>query len=178
MLNVSVIDISVFLLITALTLILAIYNRRQALAIEEIGQRAEDLLAMQIRDRRAKREITVIELDPQAWLETQAQAVADKPVEVVSVRALASIKAAELTLKDDSKVLISPLSEAELKRYERQQKRSRLTNFAAMPVLSGRYQLAARTLLDNEFLDIEAASVAQRLGLDWLNPARLWVYIF
>ena len=181
MLSFSLIDVSVFLLVTALTLILAIYNRRQALAIEGIKQYAEDLVSMQIRDRRARREITAIELDPQAWLETQAQAVAEKPVEVASVRSLAAVQAAELTLKDGGRVLVTPLSESELKHYDRQQKsggKSRLNAFAAKPVLVGRYSLAARTLLDSEFLDIEAASVAQRLGLNWKNPSRLWVYVF
>lgn len=188
MLNFSVIDVSVFLLVIALTLILALYNRRQAVAIEEIQQLGEDLVAMQIRDRRTKREGSLADLNPQVWLESQAQAVAEKQVEVVSVRAIVAVKAAELTLKDSGKILISPLSVSEMKHYDRQQKggalslskggRSRLDSFAAKPVLVGRFSVAARTLLDHEFLDLEAGAVGQRLGLDWRNPSRLWVYVF
>jgi hypothetical protein len=67
-----------------------------------------------------------------------------------------------------------------MKHYDRQQKggRSRLDSFAAKPILVGRYSVAARTLLDDEFLDLEAGAVAQRLGLDWRNPSRLWLYVF
>jgi hypothetical protein len=180
MFNFPLIDLSVVALVVALTLILALYNRRQAVAIEQIRNLAEDLVAMQIRDRRAKREGSLADLDARAWLEGQAQAVAEKTVKVVSMRTLPAVKAAELTLADQSKILVSILGEAEIKRYDRQQKggRSRLEAFAAKPVLVGRYQLASRTLLDNEFLDLEASAVAQSLGLDWRNPARLWVYVF
>jgi len=178
--NLSVIDVSVFFLVIALAFILSLYNRRQAVAIEEIRQLGEDMVAMQIRDRRAKREGSVTDLDSQAWLASQVQAVAEKRIEPVSVRAVLAVKAAEITLKDGGKVLVSPLSKAEILRYDQQQKKGkgRLDAFAAKPVLVGRYAVAARTLLDNEFLDIEAAAVAQRLGMDWRNPARLWVYVF
>ncbi len=180
MLNFSVIDVSVFLLVIALTGILALYNRRQAVAIEEIRQLGEDMVAMQIRDRRARREGSVTDLDPLVWLAGQVQAVAEKRIEPVSVRIISAVQAAEITLKDGGRVLVSPLSKAEILRHDRQQKKGkgRLDAFAARPLLVGRCAVSARTLLDNEFLDIEAAAVAQRLGLDWRNPGRLWVYVF
>ena len=180
MTNLSVIDVSVFFLVIALAFILSLYNRRQAVAIEEIRQLGEDMVAMQIRDRRAKREGYVTDLDPLTWLVGQVQVVAERRIEPVSVRALLAVKAAEITLKDGGRVLVSPMSKAEILRYDQQQKKGkgRLDTFAAKPVLVGRYTAVARTLLDNEFLDIEAASVAQHLGLDWRNPSRLWVYVF
>ena len=30
----------------------------------------------------------------------------------------------------------------------------------------------------DEFFDLEAAAVGERLGLPWNNPARLWFYVF
>jgi hypothetical protein len=178
--NLSIIDISVFLLVIALSVILSLYNRRQAVAIEEISQLGEDMIAMQIRDRRAKREGSVTDLDPLAWLAGQVQAVANKRIEPVSVHPILAVKAAEIKLRDGGKVLVSPLSKTEIQRYDRFQKKgnSRLDTFAARPILVGRYTVANRTLLDNEFLDIEAAAVGQHLGLEWRNPVRLWVYVF
>ena len=180
MFNFSVIDFSVFVLVTALAAILAIYNRRQAAAIEEIRDIAEDMVSLQIRDRRAKRELTAGEIDPQTWLAAQAPAVAERRIEVVSARAIQSVQAAELTLKDGGRILVTTLAKPDIQRHDQQQKKGggRLATFAAKPILVGRYTLGTRTLVDNEFLDIEASVVANRLGLNWNNPTRLWIYVF
>jgi len=176
--NLSVIDISVFFLIIGLTIILSLYNRRQAVAIEGIRQLGEDMVSMEIRDRHAKREGSLSDLNPQTWLADQVQAVSENHIDPVSVRSILPVNAAEITFADGGKVLVSPLAEAEILRYDRQQKKGkgRLDTFAAKPVLIGRYTVMSRTLLDHEFLDIEATAVAQKLGLDWRDPARLWIY--
>jgi hypothetical protein len=171
------IEISVFLLILLLTVILTYYNQRQARAFEAIRDMAEDLVSMQIRDRRAKYQADLEGLDIEAWLARQVELVAERKSEIASRQVIVDVQAVEVTLREGGKVLVTPTGEGDLKRHNRRMKGSRLATFAARSVLPRRYKVVARTLLDNEFLDIEAEAVAARLGLDWRKPARLWFYV-
>lgn len=172
------IEISVFLLILLLAVILAYYNQRQARAIEAIRDMAEDLVSMQIRDRRAKYQADLDNLDADAWIDRMVDGVLERKSEIASRQVVADIQAVEVTLKDGGKVIVTPTGEGDLKRRDRRiGGNSRLAAFAARSVLPRRYKVVARTLLDNDFLDIEAEAVAARLGLDWRKPARLWFYV-
>lgn len=171
------IEISVFLLILLLTVILAYYNQRQARAIEAVRDMAEDLVSMQIRDRRAKYQADLQSLDAESWLAHQVDGVLERKGEIASRQVIVDIQAVEVTLRAGGKVLVTPTGESDLKRRDRRMGGSRLAAFATRSVLPRRYNIVARTLLDNEFLDIEAEAVAARLGLDWRKPARLWFYV-
>lgn len=171
------IEISVFLLILLLAVILAYYNQRQARAIEAVRDMAEDMVSMQIRDRRAKYQADLQSLDVEAWLARQVDSALERKSEIASRQVIADIQVVEVTLKDGGKVLVTPTGESDLKRHDRRMKGSRLAAFASRSVLPRRYTVVSRTLLDNEFLDIEAEAVALRLGLDWRKPARLWFYV-
>lgn len=171
------IEISVFLLILLLAVILAYYNQRQARAIEAVRDMAEDLVSMQIRDRRARYQADLQSLDAESWLARQVDGVLERKGEIASRQVIVDIQAVEVTLRAGGKVLVTPTSESDLKRRDRRMGGSRLAAFAARSVLPRRYNIVARTLLDNEFLDIEAEAVAARLGLDWRKPARLWFYV-
>jgi hypothetical protein len=86
-----------------------------------------------------------------------------------------------VTLKDDGRVVITPVGEGDLKRRDRRKRgSSRLAMFAASsvrPALPRRYKVVSRPLLDNEFLDIAAEAVSAKLSLGWRQPARLWFYV-
>lgn len=171
------IEISVFLLILLLAAILTYYNQRQARAIEAVRDMAEDFVSMQIRDRRAKYQADVQSLDVEAWLTRQVDSVLERKSEIASYQIITDVQAIEVTLKEGGKVVVTPTGESDLKRRDRRMGSSRLAAFATRSVLPRRYKVIARTLLDNEFLDIEAEAVAVRLGLDWRTPARLWFYV-
>jgi hypothetical protein len=175
------IETSVFLLILLLTLILSYYNHRQARAIEAVRDMAEDMVAMQIKDRRAKYQQDAQDIQAEAWVKEQVALVTDRPVEIATYQLVEEVQAIDVTLKDGGRVVITPLGEAELKRHDRRQKGGgRLAMFAAnsiRPVLPRRYTQVSRTLLDDEFLDIKAEAVANKLALDWRSPARLWFYV-
>ena len=94
------IEISVFLLILLLAVILAYYNQRQARAIEAVRDMAEDLVSMQIRDRRAKYQADLQSLDAEAWLARQVDGVLERKGEIASRQVIADIQAVEVTLKD------------------------------------------------------------------------------
>lgn len=171
------IEISIFLLILLLAVILTYYNHRQARAIEVVRDMAEDLVSMQIRDRRAKYQADLEGLDTNAWIEKQVNDVLERKSEIASRQIITDIQAIEVTLKNGGRVLITPTGEGDLKRRDRRMGGSRLAAFAARSVLPRRYKVVARTLLDNEFLDIEAEAVSARFGLGWRKPARLWFYV-
>ena len=78
------IEISVFLLILLLAVILAYYNQRQARAIEAVRDMAEDLVSMQIRDRRAKYQADLQSLDAESWLARQVDGVLERKGEIAS----------------------------------------------------------------------------------------------
>lgn len=172
------IEFSVFLLVLLLTVILAYYNQRQARAIEAVRDMAEDLVSMQIRDRRAKYQADAQNLDVEAWLARQVDGVLERRCTIASHQVILDVQAIDVTLSDGGKVLITPAHEGDLKRRDRRMGgSSRLAAFVSRSVLPRRYKVVARTLLDNEHLDIEAEIVAEKLGLNWHAPARLWFYV-
>jgi hypothetical protein len=175
------IETSVFLLILILTIILTVYNHRQARAIEGVRDMAEDLVAMQIRDRRAKYQKDSQDIQVDAWIAEQVALVVDRPVEISTYQLIEDVQAIDVTLKDGGRVVITPATEGDLKRRDRRKRGgSRLAMFAASsvpPALPRRYTVVSRTLLDNEFLDIEADAVSDKLSLGWRQPARLWFYV-
>ena len=64
-----IVEISVALLVFFLTVILAVYNQRQASALRGMERLVQDFVAMQIRDRRARYIEGLGEhIDPLAWL--------------------------------------------------------------------------------------------------------------
>jgi hypothetical protein len=175
------IETSVFMLVLFLALILSYYNHRQAKALEAVQNMAEDLVAMQIRDRRAKYEKDSQDIQVDAWIAAQVAQVVDRPAEISTYQLIDEVQAIDVILKDGGRVVITPTPESDLKRHDRRSRGgSRLAMFAAKaarPVLPRRYTVVARTLLDNEFLDIEAEAIASKLSLGWRRPARLWFYV-
>ena len=67
------VEISVALLVFFLTIILAVYNQRQASALRGMERLVQDFVAMQIRDRRTRHIDGLAErIDPLEWLAHQA----------------------------------------------------------------------------------------------------------
>jgi len=61
-------EIATFVLVLCLSLILTVYNRRQAHALESMARLEEDRAAREIKDRR-ERKAGELKVEPLRWLE-------------------------------------------------------------------------------------------------------------
>ena len=188
-------ELAVLMLMILLTIILTVYNHRQAAALRGVERLVQDFVAMQIRDRRRKAQDDIAgHIDPFAWLSNQVNAELDgTPLMITDApRVVHEVQAAELHTASGARVIVSTSTRAEIMRFDRRlhsggkKKKSatdRVTSFASRPLLNGsRWGWGVTTLervmsQNNEFFDIEANAVAERLGLKWDNPSRLWFYV-
>ena len=88
-------------------------------------------------------------------------------------------------------MIVSTLPKSDVMRFDRRlrtagRKKSaaeRVASFAARPLLGkSRWGWGVKTVervmsQANEFFDIEAGAVAERIGVKWDKPSRLWFYV-
>ena len=187
------VEISVALLVFFLTIILAVYNQRQASALRGMERLVQDFVAMQIRDRRTRHIDGLAErIDPLEWLAHQASSELDTPITISEViRVVHEIQAVELRATSGLRVIASTSPRSDVMRFDRRLRAAgikknaaeRVASFAARPLLGkSRWgwgvQVIERIMSQaNEFFDIEADAVSERLGLKWEKPSRLWFYV-
>ena len=183
------IEISVLLLVFMLTVILTIYNHRQAAALRGVERLVQDFVAMQIRDRRSQHVEGLDErINPFEWLSSQVSAELDAPLTITEVVRIApEARAAELRASNGKRVVVSTFSKSEIMRYDRRMRASgkgksakeRVASFAAHPLLDKSRWVAIERVMSqtNEFFDLEADAVAKRVGVQWNMPSRLWFYV-
>jgi len=181
-------EFATFILILCLALILTIYNRRQARALEYVARLEEDRAAREIRDRRGRR-ASELRVDPLRWMEQMVNPLLDTPLSLVDAprRVIAEVEAVELRASDGRRLVISTQPPSALRRYDRRSRRasgrgarSRLTHYATVTLLGGHWRIwnASRTMAEaGEFFDLEASACGKNLGLNWGTPARLWFYV-
>ncbi len=184
------VEFSVFILILLLTVVLTVYNHRQAAALYGIRNLVQDFIAMQIRDRRQAHTGDLARMDPLEWLSRQVSAGLDTPLTISeTARVVREIQAAEFHTTDGKRVIVSSLSKPEIVRFDKRLRyrgrgksaAARVEAFASRPLLgNGRGMIVVERVMSelDEFFDLEAAAVGERLGLPWNNPARLWFYVF
>lgn len=181
------IEVSIFLMVLFLTISMTIYNHRQAAALNRVARLVQDFVAMQIRDRRRAHQQNLAErIDPFEWLSRQASEGLDRPLQVLDVaRVVRDISAVELRADGGRRLIVSPTALAEIRRYDRRLARrngsagGRVEAFAARPLLGRAKVIEVERVMDqqNEFFDLEAGAVGERLGIAWGNPLRLWFYV-
>jgi hypothetical protein len=181
-------EIATFVLVLCLSLILTVYNRRQAQALESMARLEEDRAAREIKDRR-ERKAGELQVEPLRWLEGLVNPLLDAPLTLTEPvkRVVVEIGTAELGASDGRRLLVSTQALPELRRYDRHARRTsgkgaegRLTRFAATSLLGNRWRVwnVSRTMADaGEFFDLEAQACGKNLGLDWGAPTRLWFYV-
>jgi len=181
-------EIATFILILCLALILTVYNRRQARALEYMARLEEDRAAREIKDRR-ERKAGDLHIEPLHWLETMINPLLDSPLALTDTakRVVADVGTAELRASDGRRLLISTQALPALRRFDRRTRQTngkgaagRLTQFAATSLLRNRWRVwnVSRTMADTgEFFDMEAEACGKGLGLDWGAPTRLWFYV-
>ena len=187
------IEFSVVLLLFLLTVILTVYNHRQASALRGVERLVEDFVAMQIRDRRTKHIEGLAErINPFEWLSTQVNAEMEKPIRITEVaRIVPEVNAVELRTENGVRVIASTSTKSEIMRFDRRVRangkkksaKDRVANFASHPLLNkSRWGWGVTTIERvmsqvGEFFDLEASAVAERIGVKWDNPSRLWFYV-
>ncbi len=148
---------------------------------------------MQIRDRRTRHiEGLSNHIDVMEWLERQVSSELDIPLTISEiVRVVPDIQAVELRAASGQRVIVSTLAKSDVMRFDRRLRMAgkrksaadRVASFAARPLLGrSRWGWGVQTVervlsQNNEFFDIEAAAVAERLGVKWDKPSRLWFYV-
>jgi hypothetical protein len=184
------IEYTTLALVILLSLILTIYNRRQATALRGMERLVEDFVSMQIRDRRAQTS-RQLQIDPLEWVARQVNSYLETPIQVTGVmRVLNDIQAVELRTEDNRRLVVSPSPKKELLNYDRRLRAKggssatdRLENFAAKPLLGkSRWGFGIKAIERSlasvsEFFDIEAEYIAERFGTNWGQPTRLWFYV-
>lgn len=186
-------EISVALLVLLLSLILAYYNQRQASALRGVERLVQDFVAMQVRDRRSRHIEGLAErIDPLGWLARQVSVELDTPLEVSEVlRVVQEVQAVELRTTNGHRLVVSTEPRSILLRHDRRQRRApaggnaagRVASFGARPLLgSSRWGMGVRSIErvlspQQEFFDLEAQAVSDRLGLKWDRPSRLWFHV-
>lgn len=186
-------ELSTVFLVFLLTVILAVYNQRQASALRGVERLVQDFVAMQIRDRRTRHiEGLSDRIDPLEWIARQVSSELDTPLTISDVmRVVPDIQAVELRASSGLRVIVSTLPKSDVMRFDRRlrtagRKKSaaeRVASFAARPLLGkSRWGWGVQTVervmsQANEFFDIEAGAVAERIGVKWDKPSRLWFYV-
>lgn len=189
----SSLEFSTVFLVFLLTLILTVYNQRQASALRGVERLVQDFVAMQIRDRRTRHIDGLADrIDPLEWLAQQVSSELDTTLIISEVmRVVHDIQAVELRASNGQRVIVSNLPKSDVMRFDRRlrvagRKKSaaeRVASFASRPLLGrSRWGWGVQTIervmtQTNEFFDIEAGAVAERLGVKWDNPSRLWFYV-
>ena len=186
-------ELSTVFLVFLLTVILAVYNQRQASALRGVERLVQDFVAMQIRDRRTRHiEGLSDRIDPLEWIARQVSSELDTPLTISEVmRVVPDIQAVELRASSGQRVIVSTSPKSDVMRFDRRlrtagRKKSaaeRVASFAARPLLGkSRWGWGVQTVervmsQANEFFDIEAGAVAERIGVKWDKPSRLWFYV-
>ena len=186
-------ELSTVFLVFLLTVILAVYNQRQASALRGVERLVQDFVAMQIRDRRTRHiEGLSDRIDPLEWIARQVSSELDTPLTISDVmRVVPDIQAVELRASSGQRVIVSTSPKSDVMRFDRRlrtagRKKSaaeRVASFAARPLFGkSRWGWGVQTVervmsQANEFFDIEAGAVAERIGVKWDKPSRLWFYV-
>ena len=186
-------ELSTVILVFLLTVILAVYNQRQASALRGVERLVQDFVAMQIRDRRTRHiEGLADRIDPLEWLASQVSSELDAPLTISEVmRVVPDIQAVELRASSGQRVIVSTSPKVDVMHFDRRLRTAgkrksaadRVASFAARPLLGrSRWGWGVQTIervmsQANEFFDVEAGAVAERLGLKWDKPSRLWFYV-
>ncbi len=183
------IEMSVVLLIFLLTAVLTVYNHRQASALRGMERLVQDFVAMQIRDRRTQHVEGLADMDPLAWFSRQVSSELDEPITISEVLRVAhEIQTVELRALSGQRVIVSMLPKSDVLRFDRRLRANqngksasdRVAAYASRPLLgNGRGIVIVERILSqvNEFFDLEASAVAERIGLKWDGPSRLWFYV-
>jgi hypothetical protein len=128
------------------------------------------------RESKAKQNLVP---DALAWIGAQVKDEVDEPLEAAAVtRVVAELRSIELSAADGRRLVVSPLTAAQLRRAQRAKKGIR--TFVDAPLLNGERGAVTveRSLMNSDYFDLEAAQAGTKLQVPgWDSLPRLYFYI-
>lgn len=182
------IGIALVLLMATFIVIAIFYFRRQAIALEQVAEIEEERFMRQTQMWR-KQSASEIAMDkPLKWFEKQAVTALKMDVELIEAgRKNTSPAALEFLANGGQRVVFSPLDPKGMKKAFSGAKpkgkgaASRLQSMEGdVPFLGRNARRVIKgnvSLRDDEMFDIYAGKAGTRLGVEWGNPTKLWVYL-
>jgi hypothetical protein len=155
----------------------ATHRQAQALAESQNVLEAWYMHSTKIhREAKASRNLVP---DPFAWVSAQVKDEVGQPLEVAGItRVVAELRSIELSSADGRRVVVSPLTAAQLRRAQRSKKGIR--TFADAPLLNGNRGVVTveRSLMNSDYFDLEAAQAGTKLTVPgWDSLPRLYFHI-
>jgi hypothetical protein len=184
----TTIGVALVALMATFVVVAIYYFRRQAKALEYVAE-TEGSRFMRQKKLWRREDASQIQVEkPLDWLSQVASSALDEPVTVMSVqRTLPEIPALDTNATNGKRAVFSPLDPRELRKYVggnvrgRKSTIARLERFAGGVPLLGRaprkVQTGEQSLLDDEWFDVRAGIVGERLEIAWGEPEQLWVYL-
>jgi hypothetical protein len=163
--------------ILAIGLLMYVYLRRQAVALNNMARALEDTHMIAVKNRRDEHKQNPFNMSANEWIAKQVDTDA-KIVETIGV----SQKPMWVNLRcdDGKRIVISPLATAELKTAINAQRTNSKLDQITEPLLGTNHKTLValeRSLRDNEWFDLEAEKIGKDLGVDWGETTRLNFYI-
>jgi hypothetical protein len=176
-------------LLMAIFIIIAIYYfRRQAVALEQVAEIEEERYMRQTKLWR-KQDASRIRIgEPLSWFQKQVPIALGLDVQLLEAgRKNVSPPVLEFLASNGQRVLFSPLDLRAMKKAFAGKKpngkdpASKLQNMRIETPMLGRntrgIQKGSVSLRDDEYFDIWAGNAGEKLGINWGEPERLWVYL-
>jgi hypothetical protein len=182
------IGIALVLLMVTFIVIAIYYFRRQAVALEQVAEIEEERFMRQTKLWR-KQDASQIKIgEPLSWFQKQTVIALGGDVHLLeSGRKNSSPPMLEFLANGGQRVLFSPLDLRGMKKAftgrktEGKDAASRLKAIQDEIPLLGRnargVQKGNVSLRDDEYFDIWAGSAGEKMGVNWGEPEKLWVYL-
>ena len=177
--------LALILLAQALQIILAgLHNHRLAREIQGVQAVQAARYALQVKQRREGKAAELLVPDALAWVAAQVNAVGDMAGMSVTLtviqRTVVDVAAVELLAQDGRRVVVTPLSVAELRKAQKPG-RGRLARALTDPLLGGTRSVLSleRSLLNaGDYFDLEAEQAGQLFNVPgWKDAPRLWFHV-
>ncbi len=164
-----------------LGLLLSVHNRRQAQALAEAQGVLEAWFIHQTKVHREAKAKENLVPDALAWIAVQADEAVEMPLKLATVqRVVGGLMAVEVLGLDGRRVVVTPLSAAELRKAQKRRK-GRLAQAMDYPLLGGMHGVVSveRSILNaGDYFDLEAAQAAVKLSVPgWDEARRLWFHV-
>ena len=176
--------LTLLLLAQALQLILTgFHNQRLAHEIQGVQAVQAARYALQVKLHREGQATLQLVPDALAWVTAQVNAdpeLATQPVTLtLRQRLVSDVAAVELLAQDGRRVVVTPLSAAELRKAQKLGL-GRLGRALENPLLDGARGVRSvqRSLLNaGDYFDLEAEQAGRLLNVGWKNAPRLWFHV-
>jgi hypothetical protein len=182
------IGIALVLLMATFIVIAIYYFRRQAVALEQVAEIEEERYMRQTRHWR-KQDASNIQIDdPTKWFQKQAVLALGMDLQLLEAgRKYSNPSAIEFLANAGQRVIFSPLDSRAIKKSFAGNKSRGRGAAAKLQSMEGETPLLGRnprnidkgtvSLRDDEYFDLRAGNAGEKLGVQWGEPAKLWVYL-